>query len=206
MLEELVRILNLDENPAALMLCAVVALLAAIAALLTALYTKRNAEKRILVQSTTGNRMEWIKDVRRLLTGFCETFRSAPENKELLCRLRTYLLLYMREDRADCKPLLEAMRLCCMGFIPKECHMLMYDRLILASQYTLAAVWVRAKTEGAQGETNENKISRIVSGRLEGLREALNTNAMVYNGIIRSVVGAAEVTVLPPPGRRPNGK
>jgi len=161
----------------------IVALISAIGTIVVALvsiYTSRKKEKTdersILINAITQNRMTWISTVRDSMKSFCIAFKEKPSDKAELCKLKTELFLYMRYDRNAYLPFMEIVNICCREYISPALHDLIYERLILTSQYALATVWIRIKEEGARGETDDGKINEIVSEKTKKLIGHINEN------------------------------
>lgn len=135
---------------------------------------KMSSDKSALLQSVTSNRMDWLSTVRQLMCEFCDTFRANPKDIDTLSSIRTKLLLYMRVDNEFYQPLLELTKQCCESLIPVDQQELMYNQLILASQYAFSSVWIRVKIEGSDGLTDECKIDDLVHQKTEQIKSLLN--------------------------------
>lgn len=166
----------MDSNNIVEVIAVIGTVIVALASIIAPIIRRKTDEQNMLIRSVTTNRMDWIAAVRELMTQFCEAFISNPNDLKVLRGLRTKLFLYMRHDREAYDALIKSIDACCETYIPPIYHALMYDRLILTSQYVLATVWIRVKEEGARGKTKDERINETVADRTLNLRELIDNN------------------------------
>lgn len=168
--------LSMDSNNNVEIIAIIGTVIVALISIIAPIIQRKTDEQNMLIRSVTANRMDWIASVRELMTQFCEAFISNPNGFNDLCHLRTKLFLYMRHDREAYDAFIKSADACCEINIPPTHHTLMYNRLILTSQYVLATVWIRVKEEGTHGKTKDERINKTVADRTLNLRKLIDNN------------------------------
>lgn len=140
----------------------IVALGSIVVTILTLITTNNRNKKQLAAQLITANRMDWIKQVRSLLSEFACEYIKKDCDKEKLFAIKTQTELYMRrfgDSVQDYVDLLDQMELCCKEDFSEQ----RYRLLMLCASYVLRRVWARISLEG-RGKVllNNHKIIRLL--------------------------------------------
>ena len=139
-----------------------VAGVASLIALIISVYNSLIEKRRLIAETITKNRIEWIINVRRLLIEFLDNYYSANAIGMLL--VHDKVALYMNNYNPNYNKLLIAMRTCAYDN-PQSRESI--DSVILLSQEVLSSVWIRMKREAGIKRKNE-------AAFLNKLQEELN--------------------------------
>lgn len=133
----------------------------------TLIFNIRKEKKQMIIQSVTQNRMDWIENVRQLLSEFLCAYVSNASETELR-KLKAKCELYFN-NKEFYNLLIQQMELCCKqpynSGQPQN-----YEKLVHHCQYVLARSWERIKMEGGQSIQENKKIKDNVDIRTETLK------------------------------------
>ena len=120
----------------------IVALVTAIAAFAISLINVILSKKRLSSEIITKNRMDWIAEVRSLVSDFLKIYVENGNNTELK-KIRNKISLYMRSGNESYSYLLSQLDYCiASGYDQSSC-----DEVIRKAQIVFSEVWIRMKRE-----------------------------------------------------------
>ena len=136
-------------------LCSVV--IATIISLATFFMDMRKHKQDTITQSITTNRIEWISNVRTLMSEFlCAYIDKRP--KEDLVKLMCKVRLYFYDESTNYSDFYACMKKCCENPYSEENA----EELIQKTQIILKGPWVRIKIEGGQSKEDNLRIKKLV--------------------------------------------
>ena len=132
----------------------IVALVTAIAAFAISLINVILSKQRLTSEIITKNRMDWIAEVRSLVSDFLKIYVEQGNNTELK-NIRNKISLYMREDHTSYSDLLSQLDRCiASGYNQQNC-----DEAIQKAQVVFSEVWIRMKREAGMTKQTDEKIA-----------------------------------------------
>ena len=111
----------------------------------------------VITQSITANRINWISDVRNLISEFLFAYIDGRPKNDLV-KLLGKIRLYFHNESAYYQDFFAFMGQCCNEPYSDE----RADDLIQKSQIILKAAWVRIKIEGGQSKDDDLRIRKLV--------------------------------------------
>ena len=146
----------------------IAAIITACAAILTVVFSTLISKRQLAMQGFAVHRMDWIKEVRQLLSAFAsEYIKKEHRDTHKLFELQTKIEVFMRRNSDAYNELLSHMTVCRQN----EYDDLDYDLLILHSTYVLNRVWRRMVIEGKGRLLLSNKrIVRLVDKETASLK------------------------------------
>lgn len=146
--------------------CSVV--IATLISLLTFIVEIRKYKRDLVLQAITANRINWIAEVRTLLTRFLHIYMDGSvgtantnELKKLLVELRLYFHNQLYSN--DYNDFFDCLKKCCNEPYSPDNE----NALIEAAQGVLKRAWVRLKIEGGQNKQADEKIRKAVQEYIE---------------------------------------
>lgn len=113
--------------------------------------------RKVVTESIAINRMEWIKDVRKLMMDFLNAYLQ-KQSKDKLQILRMRIDLYTRIDSEAYERLNEQLDHCINNPFSIE----NYNLLLLECQRVLNSVWRRMKLESGINDKRDKKIQKLI--------------------------------------------
>lgn len=134
----------------------VISILAIIISAFTLIINSFLTKKKISTDIITSNRINWISDVRNLVSQFIEAYTTHKSTDELTL-IRNKICLYLRSNVRSYNSLV------------KELDVLIADQsgenscndLILAAQNVFSEVWIRTKREAYISGKIDNKFEKM---------------------------------------------
>lgn len=140
--------------------------LAFLTSTLTIIITLFNEKKRVKTATVTHNRVDWIKDVRCIITDFLNTYIDAStdmtERKRKLKLFKGKACLYFRKGVNSYDDLVHKMDECIedASFDEKHC-----EELIEKAQVVFSDVWKRIKQESGITKKEDNRYQNTFNNR-----------------------------------------
>lgn len=137
-----------------------------IVSLLSTLFSER---RKTVIEAVTKNRMDWMADVRGLLTDFAICYRQGDTEK--MRTDKAAIEMYMRRDKEGYHLLLSYLERCIANGFNEEDD----EKLYLISSYVLARVWQRILLE-SRGYVlfADRRIPRKIDKRLKPLKKMID--------------------------------
>lgn len=136
-------------------LCSVV--VATIISLATFIVDIRRHKRDVITQSITANRIEWISDVRNLISEFLNAYIDKKSRNDLI-KLMGKIRLYFHNESAYYQDFFTCMKACCEEPYSET----RAEELIQKAQAILKSAWIRIKIEGEQRKEDDLKIRKLV--------------------------------------------
>lgn len=137
-----------------------VSIVISIAAFFVSVYNLHLNKGKITAEFIAKNRMEWIKDVRKLMYEFIASYYKR-EGKECLRLCQAKISMYTRKNSEWYAGLDEQLEIC----INNEFNMQDYNILIEECQNVLNDVWRRLKLESGMNSARDKKIQDIIRNK-----------------------------------------
>ncbi|MPM49536.1 hypothetical protein SDC9_96266 [bioreactor metagenome] len=136
--------------------------LVSIMAIFISVYNSVITRRRLIAEAISKNRIEWIRDVRELVTSFLLNYDlgNLTEEKAIFYKLS----LYMSTKNSDYKELLGALEECISDDKPKDKHR---RDVISSAQVVLTQVWIRMKREAGIDRVSEARFLRKLRKEFE---------------------------------------
>lgn len=138
----------------------VVSIVISVAAFFISVYNLYLNKSKITAEFIAKNRMEWIKDVRKLMYEFIASYYK-KEGEECLRLCQTKISMYTRKNSEAYARLDEQLEIC----INNEFNMQDYNILIEECQNVLNDVWRRLKLESGMNSAKDKKIQDIIRNK-----------------------------------------
>ena len=123
--------------------------------------------KDSIVNSITLNRIEWIGQVRDLVSQFLCAYIDKESESDLRKKaLKVELMTRNKSGINDYSPMLKSLKACCedasldYNTDSMEANV---EQMVLSTQYVLSRVWTRIKLVGGQNKKKDNKIREKVN-------------------------------------------
>lgn len=132
-------------------------IVATVISLATFLVDIRRHKQDSITQSITANRINWISNVRTLISEFLYAYIEEQSKKDLI-KLMGKIRLYFHNESAYYQDFFACLKKCCEEPYSEE----QADELIQQSQIILKSAWVRIKVEGGQSKEDDLRIRELV--------------------------------------------
>lgn len=137
-------------------ICSVI--VATIISLATFLVDINRHKRDVIAQSITSHRIEWISDVRNLISKFLYAYIDKQPSDNLI-KLMGKIRLYFHNESDYYQDFFACMRKCCKEPYSEE----RAEELIQKAQAILKSAWIRIKIEGGQRKEDDLKIRKLVN-------------------------------------------
>jgi len=138
----------------------VVSIVISVAAFFISVYNLYLNKSKMTAEFIAKNRMEWIKDVRKLMYEFIASYYK-KEGEECLRLCQAKISMYTRKNSEAYARLDEQLEIC----INNEFNMQDYNILIEECQNVLNDVWRRLKLESGMNSAKDKKIQDIIRNK-----------------------------------------
>ena len=125
---------------------------ASIIALIVSLYNAATDKRRLVTETITKNRIEWLKEIRDMLAAFADAYRLRSHDK--MESINDKLELFLNRKNQSYIKLLKAVNMCLQDDSFSLEHR---DELIICSQKVLTDTWTRMKREAGIKKETEDK-------------------------------------------------
>jgi len=133
-----------------------IGIISSIISIITTLLSQKNTKKALVAQSITVNRIEWISNVRNLVSKFLYAYIDQQSKNELI-KIKTQIILYFSKNE-DYKNLVLLLEDACMGtYCPEK-----VTQIVNETQVVLQRTWRRIKLEGGQSKKEDIRIKNVL--------------------------------------------
>ena len=137
--------------------------IAAIISLFSLLHNVKSHSRDSIIHSITANRIEWIVQIRDLISEFLGAYIEHADINTLK-KMKTRIELMIRNNHEQDYPMVRCLEACVKdasdGFTG-DSEKLIHE-VILSTQYSLYRAWVRIKIEGGQSSRKDSRVKELV--------------------------------------------
>ena len=127
-------------------------------AIVISIYNATMEKRRLVTETITKNRIEWIKELRQIMICFAESYKS--NSKDDMETHFIKLSFYLNHNNKIYERLLSALKDCFNDSVFNDKH---NDNLIMASQDVLSSAWIRMKREaGIRWRTEKMHTKQLI--------------------------------------------
>lgn len=125
-----------------------------VAALTVSIANAALSKRRLVAETITANRIQWIQAVRELMGEFIEQFLKNQTDKRRLRLLNAKIGLYIRYE----EPIYQALEKLLLRCVQESYSEELEQELIRECQRVLHDAWKRMKSESGIGKWSERRI------------------------------------------------